>query len=42
MSIQKHDVVHLICGLSSAAKDLVSVTNSHETTTVILEAIEKL
>lgn len=42
MSIQKIDVVNLICGLSSAAANLVNVTNSGDAANALLASIKKL
>lgn len=42
MSIQKVDVVHLIGGLSAAARDLQNVTNCGDATKELLAAIAKL
>lgn len=42
MSIQKIDVVHLIGGLSSAAGNLINVTNSGNASNALLAAITQL
>lgn len=42
MSIAKSDVVHLICGLSSAAESLVNVPSSVNASRALLKAVEKL